>query len=140
MSFSKYYLQLKPNTLRLRRYARPDVGYTNAMNLLKKRNGDPHKLLASNWREIKQMSKIKPGDAIAFRRPFNFLMKCQTMNYGTSKNPLDSPDVIFMTFLKVPGHLQDRSGINLSDSGLQITNCFWYVPSKTKLFKLFHKP
>ena len=30
------------------------------------------------------------------------------MSYGTSKNPLDSPDVICMTHSKVPGHLQDR--------------------------------
>ena len=42
------------------------------------------------------MSKIKPGDTIAFRRLFNFLIKCQTMDYGTSKNSLDSPDVVCM--------------------------------------------
>ena len=30
------------------------------------------------------------------------------MNYGTSKNPLDSPDLICMIVSKVPGHLQDR--------------------------------
>ena len=89
-------------------YDRPYVGYTNAMNLLKKESGDPHRLLASYRREIKQMSKIKSGDAVAFRRLFNFLIKCQTMSYGTSKNPLDSPDVICMIISKVPGHLQDR--------------------------------
>ena len=48
------------------------------------------------------MSKIKSGDAVAFRRLFNFLIKCQTMSYGTSKNPLDSPDVICMILSKVP--------------------------------------
>ena len=47
---------------------RPDVGYTNAMNLLEKQYGDPHRLLASYRREIKQMSKINTGDAVAFRR------------------------------------------------------------------------
>ena len=87
---------------------RPDVGYTNAMNLLEKQYGDPHRLLASYRREIKQMSKIKSGDAVAFRRLFNFLIKCQTMSYSTSKNPLDSPDVICMILSKVPGHLQER--------------------------------
>ena len=87
---------------------RPDVGYTNAMNLLEKQYGDPHRLLASYRREIKQMSKIKSGDAVAFRRLFNFLIKCQTMSYGTSKNPLDSPDVICMILSKVPRHLQDK--------------------------------
>ena len=29
------------------------------------------------------------------------------MSFGTSKNPLDSPDVVCMTHSKVPGHLQD---------------------------------
>ena len=77
---------------------RPDVGYTNAMNLLEKQYGDPHRLLACYRREIKQMSKIKSGDAVAFRRLFNFLIKCQTMSYSTSKNPLDSPDVLYDTF------------------------------------------
>ena len=78
------------------------------MNLLEKQYGDPHKLLASYRSEIKQMSKIKSGDVLAFRRLFNFLIKCQMMNYGTSKNPLDSPDVICMILSKVPGHLQGR--------------------------------
>ena len=30
------------------------------------------------------------------------------MSYGTSKNPLDSPDVVCMILSKVPGHLPDR--------------------------------
>ena len=54
------------------------------------------------------MLKIKSGDALAFRRLFNILIKCQTINYGTSKNPLNSPDIICMILSKVPGHLQDR--------------------------------
>ena len=54
------------------------------------------------------MSKVKPGDALAFRRLFNILIKCQTVNYGTSKNPLDSPDVICMILSKVLGYPQDR--------------------------------
>ena len=47
---------------------RPDVGYTNAMNLLEKQYGDPHRLLASYRREIRQMSRVKPGDSLAFRK------------------------------------------------------------------------
>ena len=75
---------------------RPHVGYINAMNLLEKQYGDFHRLLASYRREIEQMSKIKPGVATAFRRLLNFLIKWQTINYDTSKNPLDSSDVICM--------------------------------------------
>ena len=87
---------------------RPDVAYKNAMNLLDKQYGNPHKLLASYRREIKQINKIKSGDALTSRRQFNFLIKFQTMSYGTSKNPLDSSGVTCMILSKVPGHLQDR--------------------------------
>ena len=78
------------------------------MNLLEKQYEDPHRLLASYRREMKQMFKIKSGDAVAFRRLFNFLIKRQTLSYGTSKNRLDSPDVTCMILSKVPGHLQDK--------------------------------
>ena len=55
---------------------RPECGFANAMRLLEKQFGNPHKLLASYRKEIKQMTKIKPGDAAANRRLFNFLIKC----------------------------------------------------------------
>ena len=86
---------------------RPECGFANAMRLLEKQYGNPHKLLASYRKEIKQMTKIKPGDAAAYRRLFNFLIKCQSLEYG-SQNPLDTPDVICMILAKIPGYLQDR--------------------------------
>ena len=58
------------------------------------------------------MSKTKPGDALAFRRLFDLLIKCQTMKYGISKNLLDSPDIIFMILSKDPGYLQDQCNRN----------------------------
>ena len=54
------------------------------------------------------MTKIKPGDASAFRRLFNFLIKCQSLQYSYNQNPLDTPDVICMILSKIPGFLQDR--------------------------------
>ena len=54
------------------------------------------------------MTKIIPGDAAAFRRLFNFLIKCQSLQYNNNQNPLDTPDVICMILTKVPGFLQDR--------------------------------
>ena len=53
------------------------------------------------------MTKIKPGDAAAYRRLSNFLIKCQNLEYGT-QNPLDTPYVICMILAKFPGYLQDR--------------------------------
>ena len=54
------------------------------------------------------MTKIKPGDAAAFRRLLNFLIKCQSLQYSNNQSPLDTPDVIYMILLKAPGFLQDR--------------------------------
>ena len=82
------------------------------MRLLEKQYGNPHKLLASYRKEIKQMTKIKPGDAAAYRRLFSFLIKCQSLEYG-SQNPLDTPDVICMILAKIPGYLQDRWNRNV---------------------------
>ena len=91
---------------------RPECGFANAMRLLEKQYGNPHKLLASYRKDIKQMTKIKPGDAAAYRRLFNFLIKCQSLEYG-SQNPLDTPDVICMILAKIPGYLQDRWNRNV---------------------------
>ena len=91
---------------------RPECGFANAMRHLEKQYGNPHKLLASYRKEIKQMTKIKPGDAAAYRRLFNFLIKCQSLEYG-SQNPLDTPDVICMISAKIPGYLQDRWNRNV---------------------------
>ena len=82
------------------------------MSLLKKQYGNPHKLLASYRKEIKQITKIRPGDAAAYRRLFNFLIMCQTLEYGT-QNPLDTPDVVCMILAKIPEYLQDRWNRNM---------------------------
>ena len=58
------------------------------------------------------MTKIKTGDAAAYRRLFSFLIKCQSLEYG-SQNPLDTPDVICMILAKIPGYLQDRWNRNV---------------------------
>ena len=82
------------------------------MRLLEKQCGNPHKLLASYRKDIKQMTKIKPGNAVAYRRLFSFLIKCQSLEYG-SQNPLDTPDAICMILAKIPGYLQDRWNRNV---------------------------
>ena len=52
------------------------------------------------------MTKIKPGDVAAYRRLFNFLIKCQNLEYD-NQNPLDTPNVIWMMVAKIPGYLQE---------------------------------
>ena len=86
----------------------PKYGYENAMKLLMRQYGNPFKLLTCYRNEIKQMKKIKPGGAAAFRRLFNFLIKCQSLQYSYNQNPLDAPYVICMILSKILGFLQDR--------------------------------
>ena len=54
---------------------RPEYCFTNAMRFLEKRDGNLHKPLSSYRKEIKQLTKMKPGDAAAYRKLFNFLTK-----------------------------------------------------------------
>ena len=58
---------------------KPEQGYRNAMELLRRQYGNPHRLLAAYRMEIKHMSPIKPGDISAFRKLFSFLIKCQSL-------------------------------------------------------------
>ena len=62
---------------------RPECGFANAMRLLEKQYGNPHKLLASYRKEIKEMAKIKPGDAAAYIKLFKFVIDCQSLEYGS---------------------------------------------------------
>ena len=91
---------------------RLECGFENAMRVLEKQCGNPHKLLASYWEEIEEITKIKYGNAAAYRRLFNFLLKYQTLEYG-SQNPLDTPDVICMILAKIQRYLQDRWNRNV---------------------------
>ena len=85
----------------------PKYDYENAMKLLERQYGNLFKLLTYYRNEIKRMTKIKPGDAATFRKLFNFLIKCQSLQYSNNQNPLDTPDVIYMILSKVSGFLQD---------------------------------
>ena len=59
-------------------YDNPKYGYENDMKLLERQYGNPFKLLTCFRNEIKRVTKIKQGNAAAFRRLFNFLIKCQS--------------------------------------------------------------
>ena len=86
---------------------RPEYGYDNAMAVLHRQYGNPHTLLSSYRREVRQMVNLKAGDATTFRKLFNFLMKCQTIEVDGHYNPLDTLEMICMVLSKLPLHLQD---------------------------------
>ena len=54
------------------------------------------------------MVPLKSGDATAFRKLFNFLIKCQTIEVDGHYNPLDTTEIICTVLSKLPLHLQDR--------------------------------
>ena len=87
---------------------KPEQGYRNVMELLRRQYGNPQRLLATYRMEIKHMSPIKPGDISAFRKLFNFLIKCQSLSRPSQNNRLDAPEIICMILSKLPFHLQDR--------------------------------
>ena len=87
---------------------KPEQGYENGIELLKRQYGNLYRLLATYRMEIKHMSPIKPGDMSAFRKLFNFLIKCQSLSRSSQNNPLDTSDIICMILAKLPVHLQDR--------------------------------
>ena len=51
------------------------------------------------------MVPLKSRDAMAFRKLFNFLIKCPTIELDGHYNPLE---IICMVLSKLPLHLQDR--------------------------------
>ena len=85
-----------------------DCDYKNAIALLQIQYGNRHTLMSSYRKEIKLMQPSKPEDAAAFRRLFNFLIKCLTIGVGSKHNPLDTPEIICMILAKLPLHLRDR--------------------------------
>ena len=62
--------------------------------LLEKVYENPHKILASYRKEIKQWPQIKFGDARAFWKFHTFLLKCRSMSFNQRWNALDSPDIL----------------------------------------------
>ena len=64
------------------------------------------------------MQPLKAGDAAAFRKLFNFLIKCQTMRVGSKHNPLDTPESASLQTLflvRIMDVMQSKQGL---DDGL----------------------
>ena len=83
-------------------------GFKNAKYLLEKVYGNPHKILVSYRREIKQWPQIKFGDAKGFRKFHNFLFKCRSVSASQRWNALDTPDMLCIMVSKLPGGIMER--------------------------------
>ena len=82
----------------------PREGYQIAKMLLEKRYGDPHRLLGSYRKEIKEWL----WDAAGLRKFSNFLVQCQNVTGRDHWKLLDNPDIICLMLSKLPGVLLDR--------------------------------
>ena len=74
----------------------------------KKTYGNPHKILSSYRKELKDWPQVKFRDAEAFRKFFNFLLKCGSVSDNQHWNALDTPEILCMLISKLPGALIDR--------------------------------
>ena len=83
-------------------------GYQIAKMLLEKRHGDPHRLLGSYSKEIKEWQQLKLRDAAGFRKFSNFLVRCKNVTGRDNWNLLDNPDIICLLLSNVPGALLER--------------------------------
>ena len=57
---------------------------------MRKRYGDPHKILTAYRQEIKKYSQSKPGNDTAYRKFLNFLIKCENLAEETNCSNLNS--------------------------------------------------
>ena len=84
------------------------MGYSHAKGLLRKRCGDPHIILSSYRKEVRNWPKLKFGDAKGFREFYNFIVKCDGVAKEQNWNAINTPDVICMLVSKLPNSLIDR--------------------------------
>ena len=55
--------------------------------------GNPHMILASYRKEVKDWSQIKFGDSRGFRKLHSFILKCRNVTANQRWNTLNSPDI-----------------------------------------------
>ena len=60
-----------------------DKSYKYAKSLLEKTYGNHHKILSSYRKDVKGWPQVKFGDAKAFHKFFNFLLKCESVSDDT---------------------------------------------------------
>ena len=73
-----------------------------------RRYGDPHKILLAYRLEIKKWPQVRQGDAAAYRKFYNFLLKCQSLTDGRKWNLFNSPDMLCTLISKLPMSVSDR--------------------------------
>ena len=84
------------------------VGYKNARSLLEEKYGNPHYIVAAYRKEIKSWPQLKPADGAAYRRFYNFLLKCESATYGQNWNTIDTPEMMCLVLSKLLGNSREK--------------------------------
>ena len=84
------------------------VGYKNARSLLEEKYGNPHYIVAAYRKEIKSWPQLKPADGAAYRRFYNFLLKCESATYGQNWNTIDTPEMMCLVLSKLSGNSREK--------------------------------
>ena len=72
-----------------------DIGYDGAKLLLEQHYGDPNRTFAAYRKEIKGWPpSLKPDDSSAYRKFYNFLIKCESIMSRQQWNYLNSPYIL----------------------------------------------
>ena len=95
------------------------VGFKTAKRLLNERFGDPHIITESYRKEIKQWIEIKVGNADAYKRFQNFLVKCENLEHLQICKVLNTPHIICMLLSKLPGKVSDKRWYKISIKSLK---------------------
>ena len=81
--------------------------YTRAKILLEQ-HGNPHKILAAYFCEIKGWPLLKPSDPSGYKRFYNFLLKYESIMALEHWNSVDTPEILCVLVSKLPANTRDR--------------------------------
>ena len=118
---------------------RPEYRYNSAMAVIHRQYRNPHNLLSLYGGQVRQMVPLKAENARAFRKLFNILIKCQTIEVDSHYNLLETTEIICMVLLKLTLHLQDRWNHNplqlqkISSKGPQVIDLTNFFEDKMTL-------
>ena len=82
--------------------------YQHAKALLERTYGNPHKILPSYWKEMKEWSLLKLEDTKGFPRIYNFLLKCKCIWKSQDWNAKDTSEMLCMLISELSGGLMDK--------------------------------
>ena len=90
-----------------------EIGFETAKRLLTERYVDPYRIIATYRKEVKHWPQIKAGDADAYQKFQNFLVKLENIDHLQSWNVLDTPDIMYMLLSTLPGRASDKWSRNV---------------------------